>query len=327
MSEEDINIEQIKADIQDITENIEQLRFDKENIVLEIKKDVKKWYKKWIGYIVGGISALTIIALIQIYFSVISKTETFVTEKVTKKFDEPEIAHTFTLIAGNEAKKIIENKLTPALEEANKIVSMKIDSFEKSLQEFKYKYDIELEKLAQEIEYIKNRNEILKLGDEAIATKDAKAFEELETIYESSADQGIKISALSEILRVKSHFATGTSIKGINVTSTNRKTGEVLIDDNIPTADLVRGLIESKSWEIRAKIAEILRKRKEKQVPEALLYTIQNDNNLEVRKRAMDGFESVTGFRSSDVFNYDPAKKWWEENKERIEKDLKDSDK
>ena len=326
MNEENINTEQIKADIQDITEKIEQLKFDKDNIVLEIKKDVKSWYKKWIGYIVGGISVLTIIALVKIYFSVISKTETFVTEKVTQKFGEPEIARTFTSVAENEAKKIIENKLTPALEEANQIVSEKIGSFEKNLQEFKDKYDLELKKLALEIEYIKNRNEILKLGDEAIATKDAKAFEELEKIYESSADQDIKISALSEILRVKSHFATGTSIKGINVTSTNRKTGEVLTDDKIPTADLIRGLRESKSWEIRAKIAALLKKRKEKQVPEALLNAIQNDNNLEVRKEAMDSFETVTGFKSSDVFKYEPAEKWWEENKERIEKDLKDSE-
>ena len=40
----------------------------------------------------------------------------------------------------------------------------------------------------------------------------------------------------------------------------------------------------------------------------------------------MDSFETVTGFKSSDVFKYEPAEKWWEENKERIEKDLKDSE-
>lgn len=200
----------------------------------------------------------------------------------------------------------------------------RILSLEKDLQNFKDKYDSEVKKLAKEVEYLKNRNEVLKLSDAAVATGDAEPFEKLEKIYILSTDKEIKMAALSQIFRVKNHFATMTRIKGVDVTYTHPQTGKEFIENEVPTEALIQGLKEAKYWKVRARIAELLKERKEKQVPEALLETIKNDKKLEVRKKALDSFESVTGFASRDVLRYTPAKEWWEENKLNVEKDLED---
>jgi hypothetical protein len=325
MNQTSQKLEHIKTETDGIFNIVEQLKEEKENVIISTKKDIKSWCKKCSLLIFGGWSILTVISLISIYFGVKNKTETFITKEITQKFAEPQIALTFTSVAENEAKKIIEDRLTPAIKVANQSVSEKLISFENSLQEFKDTYDIELKKLTVEVEFLKSRNEIMKLGDEAIANRDAISFEKLERIMISSKDIYIKQSALSEILRVKNFISSGTSIRGVDVTYLDPNTGSILKNDKIPTSVLINGLIKNKSDQERAKIAQLLNKRKEKQVPEVLLNAIKNDKDLEVRKEAMDSFEAVTGFKSTDVLMYDPAIKWWNENKAKVESNLKDS--
>jgi len=314
----------IDAEVKKVEGKIEQLKRNQEDIVSEIKIELKKWLKKWSTFLVGGFSLLTIYALYCIYTNVIDKSEKFITESITLKFAEPKIAKTLNLVAENQAHKIIEDNLNPAIQKAILSVNEKILFFEKDLEEFKEKYDLQLKKLAQEVNYLKNRNEVLKLSDEAIATGDATPFEQLQNIYDSSADEHIKKSALSEILRVKNHFATMTRIKGVNVRYTDPKTGKEFTDSEIPTEALIQGLRERAPWQIRARTAQLLKERKEKQVPEALLDSVKNDEKLEVRKEALNSFESITGFSSRDVFDYTAAKKWWEGNKQNVQGGLKD---
>jgi len=313
----------MRNEVKKLGDNVEELKRKQENIVSEIKADTKRWLKKWITLVVGGFSLLTIYGLYRIYSNVIDKSEEFITESITLKFAEPKIANTFNDVAENQAQRIIEDNLNPAIEKATSFVSEKILLFEKDLKEFKNKYDLELKKLAKEVDYLKNRNEVLRLSDEAIATGDAVPFEQLESIYDSSTDEDIKKSALSEIFRVKSHFATMTRIIGIDVKYIDPQTGKEFKEREIPTEALIQGLKVAKPWQYRARIAELMKERKEKQVPEALLDAIKNDKNLEVRKKAMDSFEAVTGFTSRDVFGYSFAQEWWDKTKERVEKDLK----
>lgn len=316
----------IDSEVKKVEGKIEQLKRNQEDIVSEIQINIKKWLKKWSTFLVGGFSLLTIYTLYCIYTNVIDKSEKFITESITLKFAEPKIAKTLNLVAENQAHKIIEDNLNPAIQKAILSVNEKIVFFDKDLQEFKEKYDLQLKKLAQEVNYLKNRNEVLKLSDEAIATGDAAPFEQLQNIYDSSADEHIKKSALSEILRVKNHFATMTRIKGLIVRYTDPKTGKELTDKEIPTEALIQRLRvrEAEPWQLRARIAELLKERKEKQVPEALLEAVKNDKKLEVRKNALDSFESVTGFSRRDVFEYTAAKGWWEQNKQRVETGLQD---
>ena len=132
------------------------------------------------------------------------------------------------------------------------------------------------------------------------------------------------MSVLAGIFQVKEHFATMTRIKGITVKYTEPNTGKEFIEDKIPTEALLQGLKNAKPWQYRARIVDLIKNRKEKTVPEALLSTIKDDTKLEIRKKAMDSFESITGYTSKDIFNYEPAAKWWQQNKAQVESELKD---
>ena len=115
-----------------------------------------------------------------------------------------------------------------------------------------------------------------------------------------------------------------TRIKGVKPQWIDPKTKNNITIDNLPTERLIAALSIQENWKIRAKCAEHLKSRKEKGVHEALLNSIKNDAHLEVRKKAMDSFQRVTGFKSSDVFDYAPALKWWDKNKENIYENLKE---
>ncbi|MFA5090294.1 MAG: HEAT repeat domain-containing protein [Candidatus Omnitrophota bacterium] len=292
-----------------------------DSIKKDIKKDVIKWYIKWFIVVIPAVVGLMGVYLgIQISVpDIYRKVNKSVTDLITKNFAEPKIAKTLNEVAENQAQEIIKNNLNPAIKQATSDIKVKIGSFETILKNFKDKYDSELEKLVKEVDYIKNRNNVLKLGDETIATGDAASFEKLDNIYKSSSDNDIKMTALSEIFRIKSHFATMTRIKGVEIKYTDDKSGKEFTEKDIPTGVLIQGLKEAQPWQYRARIAELLKEKKEKQVPEALLNALRNDDNLEVRKKAMDSFEAITNFKSRDVFNYDSAKEWWEKNKQEVE--------
>jgi len=318
--EKNQDLNQIEQQIKTINNQIQELKTEKDKIISSIKNEtiggIKKWILRWIG---GGI-----LSLILMYWTICAGVTRSATNSIREKFAEPKITQTLNEVAQNEAKKIIEDSLNPAVLNATIQINKKIEFFEKDIQEFKNKYDLQLENLVKEVEYLKNRKEVLRLGDEAIATGKSAPFEELENIYYTSDDKDIKMVALSEIFRVKNQFATMTRIKGVDVTYTYPQTKKEFKENDIPTEALIQGLKEAPTWQSRAKIAEILRGRKEKRVPEALLDTIKSDDYLEVRKKAMDSFESITGFTSRDIFKYDPAKQWWETNKVNVEKNLKD---
>ncbi|MFH1288945.1 MAG: HEAT repeat domain-containing protein [bacterium] len=319
---EDKKIENFKKELSGITDNIEQLKQDKTKIILDIKSDIKKWCGKHIGWTIGGISILTLYALFQIYTNVVNKSEEFITDTITFKFAEPQIAQTFNSVAENQAKAIIETNLNPAIQKATATINQKIKSFETNLQQFKDKYDTELTRLSKEVEYLKNRNMLLRLSDKAIAEADAQSFDKLESIYESTLDEDLKLVALSEIYRVKLAFLNTTRIKGVEITYTDKRTGKVFKDTEIPTEALIGNLNNNTDWRVRARAIEILKSRKEKQVPETLLNAIQNDKNLEVRAKAVKSFERVTGFKNTDVLNFLPVKNWWKTNQDSV--NLKD---
>ena len=321
---EEYNLQEIQTKIKSLDSKVGELDKDKNEIISSIKHETKSGIKKWISYWIGGGILSLIIMYLTIYTLVITKSATHITNSIKEKFAEPKINQTLTEVEQNQAKQIIENNLNPAIQKANSSISEKIESFDKGLQEFKNKYDSQLKILAEEVEYLKKRNELLKLGDVAIATGDAAPFGELENIYNSVTADNINTLALSEVFRVKNHFATMTRIKGIKVKYIEPRTGKEFIENEIPTEALIQGLKETEPWQYRARIAELIKNRKEKKVPEALLGAIKNDKKLEVRKKAMDSFEAVTGFTSRDVFKYKPAEEWWNQNKRDVEKELKE---
>lgn len=290
--------------------------------IKHVKTIFWKTLGKWFLIFIAVLTGITGFSLYKIKTLVEKKVEILILEQ----FKEPKINNTMKEVAENQAKIIIENNLNPKIEKATLSISEKTNIFNKNLNQLKDNYDSQLKTLKTEVSYIKQRNDLFKLGDTAIAYGVATALDKLNNLYidPDETNEELKTIAISEILRIKSYFALMTRIKGVKLQWVNPKTKNIVTIDNFPTEKLIGILSKHENWKFRAKCAEHLRSRKEKGVPDALLNAIKSDPHLEVRKTAMDSFEHITGFKSSDVFAYTPASEWWDKNKENIYGNLKE---
>lgn len=238
---------------------------------------------------------------------------------VTEKFAEPKVKETFTEVAEKQAKTIIEDQIQPEREN----IEIEIGSFRTYLDTSRKNFSEKYETLAEEVTFLKERNRLLRLGDKAITDGDRKALAKLVSIAKKPPKPELFPAVSSEILRVKSFYITVTRIKGASITHT-KPDGTKMVDDEIPTNILIEDLKHNAKWVVRAKSAQLLKARKEKGVPEALLYALRNDQQLDVIKIALDSFESVTRFKATDVFACESAEKWWKQNKQEVDKKLKE---
>jgi hypothetical protein len=97
----------------------ELLTTHKEALVSELKKAA---LKSLIGWIFLGLSVMGAIAgwgLLQIYWGL----QTLVTNRIAAQFEEPRIRATLTEVAENRARKIIEDQLNPAINDAKRIIN------------------------------------------------------------------------------------------------------------------------------------------------------------------------------------------------------------
>lgn len=285
-----------------------------ENFKNEILKSLHKRLLKQllVGLaIIGGIAGVSL-------WGIKGYVEQIAIKRISEQFKEPRIQELLQEVAQDQAKNIINNRLNPAIQKATLTIDQKINIFKTDLNEFKTSYEQELNELANEVKYLKKRNMVLRLRDKAISTGDAASLEKLEELYKSTLAEDLKMSVQSEILQVKQSFINTSRIKGIEITFINHKTGKSFKENEIPTEALIQALSENTKWQYRARAVELLKGRKEKNVPEALLNTIQNDSNLEVRSKAIGTFESITNFKSRDVLDFKPVMNWWNKNNKDV---------
>ncbi len=129
--------------------------------------------------------------------------------------------------------------------------------------------------------------------------------------------------ARAAALEAKLSYIGTTRIKGIEIHRT-KEDGSCVEEDDFETNWLIEDLINNQNWMVRTKAANLLARRKEINVPEALLEVMENDPNLWVRKEALDSFEKVTGFIASDVFQFETGepREWYLKEKDEVMKKL-----
>lgn len=153
---------------------------------------------------------------------------------------------------------------------------------------------------------------------------DVGAYEALKSY--PSDDQELAERAKAAVLAIKGFYIGKTKIKGLKLHRT-KENGSQIQEDDFETSWLIQVLEQNPHWKIRARAAQLLAKRKEPGVPEALLRSMENDINLWVRKEALDSFEKVTEFKASDVFQFetDSPRRWYKMNKDKIQNRLKET--
>jgi hypothetical protein len=282
-----------------------------------IEKKIWNKIQSFLAFIV----LITGFGLWQVYVKTQDLTSKIVADRISKQFEEPRIKQSLTEVANSKGEEILSKQVRPEIELLKSEIKNELDSVRRLSEELKTKYLTEYNTFKQEVVKLEERNTLTRLADKAIAYKDRKALEDLDNITKNSPNNELKMAASSEISRIKTDFATMTSIKGFQVVKKGRL-GSVSKDNELSTNDLIVKLKKDPIWENRARSAEILATRKEKVVPGILLEVMKDEQNLEVAKTALMAFERITGYDSPDVFGFGYANEWWANNKLEVEKKL-----
>ena len=138
-----------------------------------------------------------------------------------------------------------------------------------------------------------------------------------------SEDSDLLERARTAVIEIKLSYIGTTRIKGMEVHRT-KEDGTRIEEVDFETIWIIEDLINHQNWRFRIKAANLLAKRKEIDVPEVLLESMESDPNLWVRKEALDSFEIVTGFITSDVFQFETGqpREWYLKNKDEVMKKL-----
>lgn len=305
---------------------------EKNDLISAIKTDVRnemlKSIKKWFAIALMIVSIIGFIgydiSCRKIYNEVIKNSSKFISETIAKKFAEPNIENTFKEVVKNESQEIMRNEILPTIESFRQEVKNELSGVTSFSIKTKAKMTNELELVGKEVTFLKQRNNITRSADKAIAKGEASYLNELEKIINDVNNPELSEAALSEVLRIKSYYATMTRVKGVKDEDMSYRgsLGIAHTYKNVSSSVLIRDLEENPEWIIRVKAAEKLANYKEKDVVIALLKSIKQDSNLEVKRTAVRSFEIITGYVSNDVFGYN-AQEWWRENRDKIEEKLK----
>lgn len=292
----------------------------------EIRNEVFGWLKRWRLFIIGGLSVCSIIGFIgicyRIYVRVRHESAAFIVTSITEKFAEQNIKDTLQSVASQEARTIVQNEVQPEAEKAKRQIAV----FENYLNQMEVKFDAEYKSLAEQVSKLEKRDKLMQLADDAINEGNRQAYEELGQIANDlTQGKDIRSAAYAEWWQVKRFYIGITRVKGKNLSRWQPDGTKVDVkNEDVGTQELIQALLTHKEWTVRVLAASILKNRKEKGVPEALLQAAHNDHNLDVVKEAIDSFESVAGYKGADVFGVEAAEVWWQTNKAGIETQLKE---
>jgi hypothetical protein len=341
-SKADIKVELLQftnAQIHVVKEEIrEMLRLDVKTYKEEIKG--QNWRAIKIGLVVlGFFVGASLLNFYRGYRWVqnkgeeVLKTETeSIRETVSKRLDQEFETKRIRTLIEEKAKEYTEKRaqvyITETVEKSIKPLSAKmqndIKSFDSYLKDTREKIIKEYSTLSTEVNLLKELNRLSSLGAQAIAEGDSRAFRELGIYSGDPKKQAFKKFVLAEIYKVKSFYISVTRIAGVNITYTVAD-GTEKTDEQIPTHLLIEEALKQAKWEFRAKAAELLGRRSEKGVPEALIESF-DDGRLDVAKIALDSFVIITGYKKIDVFDFTRAKEWYKKNAPEVEKKLKTPD-
>ena len=175
------------------------------------------------------------------------------------------------------------------------------------------------DEVSKELEKLKWRDQLMLLTDEAISYGKRSSFEEIERLVKTFRGTEKEAIVLSYLSQVKKFFINIDRFKSRSIT----KAGVKIVPNSLSTDVAIIALLNSNDKIVRFKIAKMLSKRKELGIPEALLKSVENDECLDVVAQSVKSFETITGFDAPDVFSYVPLLKYWEENKDEVQKKLK----
>lgn len=265
----------------------------------------------------------------------VDQTKESINDRIALEFQAPKIKETVEAVAKEQSIELLNQEISPEVQKFKLDISSKIadaeslsqesnKKFEKYLESMEQNYDIKYKSLSYELDKLEKRNKLTELADKAISQFSRSALNELESRYHNAlaiSDSITWSAAISEILRVKSNYASGSRHAGQNIVGTYPD-GTIKREEDYTTGELIALLLRDEDWRIRARSATILENHKEIGVAEALLECAKKEENLIVLKESIRSFRTLTKFKNPDIFNTKYLEDWWSKNAENYNNNL-----
>ena len=237
------------------------------------------------------------------------------------------------------AKKLLNSELTAIHETAisdkeplnegilNKLgdVNLRLDVLSKNLDQISSLSNSSAADVYEELDYLRQRNELISLGDLAIHNADRQSLDKLISIREKNADPRLQSGAASEILRVKLAYMNGLR-RGSQSIPIGQLFPEYDVDNEVDlnTEQLISLLDDLEAVDAhRVRAAYLLADKRNGKAATALVNVVANDSNLDVVREAAMTFSEMTGFRNEDLLDANSLVNWWEKNSGKVLPDLK----
>jgi len=293
---------------------------DEEQLLKRLRRQV---YRVFLGElsVVGIVSILGLcFGLWKAYNGAVAKLQSVVIERVTTQFQEPNIQNTVQRVAGNEAAKIISQNVEPA----ERKVDERLRNFEKFLDERKAQYDADLTAFRKELEVLKKRNELTRMADRAIANGSLAEYERLQKMLDEEVDEDLKAAESAEVFRVVSAFSVFSPSRAgaakFNVSMINPQKND---ENELSDDELLEILLHDQAPLARAHAAALLQKRTITfRIAQGLRDALDKESHLEAIRFERAAFDRIGGFDGGGALDGKPEVKWFDENVDRLRKEL-----
>ena len=219
-----------------------------------------------------------------------------------------------------EAAKIDEESLKSGILEKLGSVNSRLDSLSSNIDQISSLSDTSAIDVYKELDYLRQRNELIALGDLAIHNSDRRSLDKLIDAREKNADARLQAGAASETLRVKLAYMNGLR-RGSQSIPVGQLFPEYEISDELKlNTDQLIGLLDNLEVrdDHRVRAAYLLADKRNGEAAMALVNVVANDANLDVVREAAMTFSELTGFRNEDLLDSNSLIKWWQKNSERV---------
>jgi hypothetical protein len=173
----------------------------------------------------------------------------------------------------------------------------------------------------EEIEYLRVRNKLTTYADEAITMANRAQYKKLWDVVYDETQGKYHAAAVSEILRVKFFYASGSRLGAWTLPVRELFPG-LETEGDLQVQQVIELLLDrTQDWRVRVRAARLLEGQRTRRVLEKLREAIHDDPNLDVLKEAVRTFEVNAGFVGGDFFDVESVDNWWEANSEKFEEE------
>lgn len=236
-----------------------------------------------------------------------------VTRQIKDRFDDKNIQATLQDVAANEAHQLLLKSIQPSITDFHQHLDAQKDQADKELSVFR-----------DELAKLEKRNEIMTLGDKAVAGGDVAAFKRLRTMTGDS-DTEISEAANAEYLRVlQADGPLGLTYPGLKLQVPNGPDGKARNDDDLSVDEILAKALPSTDTKVRFRAGQLLQSKGKPlsySTAKSIETAIETETNLLAIRELKNAFKHVVpSFTDQYSLDGQDVIDWWKAHEGEVEK-------